>query len=491
MRSLAAVVAIAGAMLLAGPARAAPADEATRWVRGTLVNLRAAPARDAAVLARLRLNTPVQLQGPEGGEFCAVKPHRGHPAPGYMACALLAPRELSEAALAAELKPWLELYDVLLSQRSSGKGLTPPARAMLLDPREALALLEKRFYLHPSIEALAWYGGLAEDIAYLGSQPGQDGPDSPPLAPRAEWLAGARAAWRTMTGYLEQGWAADDPWPRDGRLRFEPAESAIEAGQPARAWLVPVKPSLFRDDAELYAVSGEPLTLRQLRRGGRGAGAEYVAELSNSARYEDGVAARNGAGGFRGAGPMLEFLKGQPLPPRLRFEHRGSYGINGQLGTVAAELWTPTGSPYLWAVGREGLSRATDFQLSSRDYGCGAGQGMSITLPAPRPTLPLAYLATLKPLDPARFKVTPLGQLQRPTGGNAAVDPMRLQGWRFDLDGDGQADLLVINGRGPAELPTSGVYSNGQDGDGLLSQVFANIGGAWKLVAYAAESGCT
>ena len=75
----------------------AQADENTRWVRGTQVNLRAAPERNAAVLARLRLNTPVQLQGPQSGEFCAVKPQRGHPAQGFVACALLAPRELSEA----------------------------------------------------------------------------------------------------------------------------------------------------------------------------------------------------------------------------------------------------------------------------------------------------------------------------------------------------------------------------------------------------------
>jgi len=92
-RGWAPVVALACA-LAACPARA---DENTRWVRGTQVNLRAAPERNAAVLARLRLNTPVQLQGPESGEFCAVKPQRGHPAQGFVACALLAPRELSEA----------------------------------------------------------------------------------------------------------------------------------------------------------------------------------------------------------------------------------------------------------------------------------------------------------------------------------------------------------------------------------------------------------
>jgi hypothetical protein len=482
------VVVLAGA-LAAWPAQA---DEATRWVRGTLVNLRAAPERNAAVLARLRLNTPVQLQGPETGEFCAVKPQRGHPAPGYVACALLAPRELAEAALADELKPWLEAYTVLLTQRNTEQKPTPLARRLLLDPREALALLERRFYLRPSIEALAWYGGLAEDIAYLGRQPDVDGPGSAPVAMRAEWLPGARTAWRSMISLLEQGWAADDPWPADGPYAYETADRAVRDDEPFRVWLVPVKPSLWRDDAELYALSGEPLTKRRLLRGATAPGADYVAEVSSQALPSDASATRSQAGGFRAVGPLLEFLKGQPRPPRLRFEQAGSYGIDGLLGTVAATLATPDGSVHLWALGRDGLSAASALVLTSRQVRCGAAEGVVVTLPAPRPALPLGFLATLKPLTPAQVKVTTLGRLKLAANAPGGDGAMRFDGWRFDLDGDGQSDLLVVQGRGKAELPTSGAYPSGAGGeDSLLNIIYANIGGVWKRVAYAGESGCT
>ncbi len=483
----------AAAMAALAITTSASAQDGVRYVRGTLVNLRAAADRTSAVLARLRLDTPVQLQGPDSGEFCAVTPLRGHPAPGFIACALLAPRELGAAALAAELKPWREAYEILLAQRGSTTPLPPAARRLLLDPREALALLEKQFYLRPSIETLAWYGGLAEDLAYLGGQTELDGPGSPALVSRPDWLPAARAGWRTMISLLEQGWAPDDRWPAAGPLRYMAAASTEPEDAPYRHWLVPVKPSLWREDGALYATSGEPLTRRRLLRGAAGAaGAVYAAEISAAWDMQALVQSPNQAGGFRAAGPLLEFLKGQANAPRLKFVHRASYAIDGMLGTVGAELTTPDAGVWIWALGREGLAAATQLQLSSQHQHCGPNEGIRVTLPAPRPRDPLAYLVTLRPLEPARVKVSALGSLQRAADASSGDGGMRYQGWRFDLDGDGQPDLLVLQGRGKAVLPTSGLYANSTQGDdSLLNIVWANIDGVWKRVAYAAEDGCT
>jgi hypothetical protein len=195
------------------------------------------------------------------------------------------------------------------------------------------------------------------------------------------------------------------------------------------------------------------------------------------------------AGGFRRVHAFVEFLKGQPQPPRIRFAHAGSYGIDGLLGTVGAEVGAPPAVPVA-AITRDGLVAAQVLQVRSQHVQCGAGQAVRVRFAAPLKSLPLAYLATRTPLDPAKVRVLRLGDVdhRNPDAPDAAARPYRYSGFRIDLDGDGRPDLVIVQGRGPAELSTSGVY---HPEDSLLSIVYANIAGVWKRVAVATDSGCT
>src|SRR4051812_38500431 len=60
--------------------------------------------------------------------------------------------------------------ELLVSAYQSQAPLSPAASALLADPSRLLALLEQRFQAAPSIESLAWYGSVAEDVAYVGVQ---------------------------------------------------------------------------------------------------------------------------------------------------------------------------------------------------------------------------------------------------------------------------------------------------------------------------------
>jgi hypothetical protein len=417
----------------------------------------------------------------------------------FTACLMLAGGASAQSlSTQADVARRIVAYDELLNGpgRDPAQPLSAAAQALLDNPSDLLAALERQFYELPSIETMAWFGSVAEDVAYMGVNRRTDpktGAVNPAEPGANAWIKTARGNWRKMAGFMERGWAAGAVWPRFGAYTYEstaPAEPASWNEQlevAMKKWFAPIKPSLLKQDTDAYFVSGEPMTKRQLIRG-RAGSVQYAAEISALAVFKSVDAPRSSAGGFRSAHGFVEFLKGQPNSFPMKFVHSGSYGIDGLLGTVGVEITAPSTLP-VFAVTRQGASRASSLQVTGAHQHCGPGQGVRVGFAAPLKSEPLAYLATTRGFDPARTTVRTLGMIQEETANTSTgMPPFRYAGFRVDLDGDGQPDLLIVQGRGQAELGTSGLY----DGeDSLLSAVWANIGGIWKRVAMASESGCT
>lgn len=407
---------------------------------------------------------------------------------------LLLAAAVSLAAASLQAAPAIDVYRQLAASSAAGSTdpLPPEQQKLLEDPAELLASLEKQFYDKPSIESLAWYGSVAEDLAYISVSRRATSPVS------TAWVKPARATWRKMIAHMERGWTAGSPWPRFGELHFDSVDPTASADSLAwheqalapvlKQWFPLTKPSFFRRDTDAYFVGGEPMTKRQMLRGGPAGQVFYSAELSHQAQSDEANRPASFAGGFRQAHGWLEFLKAQGESPSIKFTQVSQYGIDGLLGTVAVEVSAPPSLPVL-AITREGGAAASGLRVISKHIHCGANEGVRVKFDAPLKSLPLAYLATVKPVTPSKVSVKRAGQFDsRDPNAQPDVRPFRYTAFRVDLDGDGQTDLVIIQGQGPAELPTSSSY---HPEDSLVSMVYANIGGIWKRVAVAAEGGCT
>ncbi|RQP22959.1 hypothetical protein [Piscinibacter terrae] len=387
----------------------------------------------------------------------------------------------------------VETYKDLVSTAASGSNsvLSPEQQKLLEDPAQLLASLEKQFYDKPSIESLAWYGSVAEDLAYISMSRRATSPVS------TAWVKPARATWRKMLAHMEHGWAAGSPWPRFGELHFEsfvPTALADSLPWPDQAfasvlvqWFPRAVPSFFQRDTDAYFAGGEPLTKRQMLRGGAAGQVFYVAEISHLGMSDEASRPTSLAGGFRSAHSWLEFLKGQGDAPAIKFVNASQYGIDGLLGTIGVDVNAPPSVPVM-AITREGGVSASGMRVTSRHINCGTTEGVRVSFSAPLKSSPLAYFATLKPVTTSKVRVKRVGEFDS-RDPHAAPDsrPFHYTGYRVDLDGDGQTDLVIIQGQGPADLPTGGYHPE----DSLQSIVYANIGGVWKRVALAAEGGCT
>jgi hypothetical protein len=397
------------------------------------------------------------------------------------------------AVASAHAAPLVDTYKELVSAASNGSNAVLPAeqQKLLEDPAPLLDLLEKQFYDKPSIESLAWYGSVAEDLAYISVSRRATSPVS------TAWVKPARATWRKMIAHMERGWPAGSPWPRFGEVHFEsftPSANPEALAWPAQAlapvlvqWFPRAVPSFFKRDTDAYFVGGEPMTKRQMLRGGAAGQVFYVAEISHSGVQDEAMRPMSVAGGFRAAHSWVEFLKAQGDAPSIKFVHASQYGIDGLLGTVGVDVTAPPALAAM-AITHEGGVAASGMRVTSRHIHCGTGEGVRVSFTAPLKSQPLAYFATIKPVTPSKVSVKRLGQFDS-RDANAAPDsrPFRYTGYRVDLDGDGQADMVIIQGQGPAELPTGGYHPE----DSLQSMVYANIGGVWKTVALAYEGGCT
>ena len=487
------------------------AEPVQRFVRSAIVNVRTQPDAQATVVARLPINTPVTVSPPvqPGARFCSVRVANSPVTQGFMACDLLGSAPISAKELDAEFARAIQDYDAALARRHSPSQSSPDPKvtAFLADPSPLLAVLERRFYLTPSIESLAWYGSVAEDVAYLNTPAtSADGTRQP--WPAMPWLTSAKSTWANMVAFLEAGWPAGQPWARDGRYAYTAVQWSDDnsylsyllgdmSGGIAllKTWLPPTRTSWLKADGDALFLSGEPLTKRRLLRKSRTGGADgavYSAEASWTLKSDRSEAQqpRSTAGGFRSLGSVVEFLKSQSQPLELKFERSRQYGIDGLLGVVGARLHMPA-SVNLYAITQQGVVPGHNLTVTSDKGFCGPSEGVTLALAAPAKSLPLAYFASLAGLkEPARAVVKPLGERRLKTTSAWMGDgTARLRGWQVDLDADGATDLVVINGVFPATLGISDTYAHGDSG--IFSVVYANIGGVWKLVAHAIEAGCT
>lgn len=406
-----------------------PADQ--RWVGGSNLLLRAEPRPDAAVLARLALNTPLRQTGEDAGNgYCAVQ-LEGQA--GYTACRYL------------QRTP-VELDRLTQPQRPDGSDNPDhdPARA---------------FWIAPSWDQMAYYARrVARQRQALG--------DAAPTGPD-EQLERMKAR---LSGQL-----ATEAEPPPVRLEWEalrrspPADLAVALnlygppfegeGGPARAAalvralpaLPAAAPSWWRADADL-AGTHESMPALAARFGAR---VQWWAES-----LQPGSPRR----GHVEPGARIERL----TLPLHRISLLSSQALRDE--TVRPErvdpYWDPTNDVMCegWVGG---------FGSGDADAATYRRNGLSRT-PALGPQRLFSFWSAHPlPPGPARWTRQPFA-LDRAATGFVAGE------WRtVDLDADGTADLawLQLTGRGPGHLGDAPTHD-----DAWYRLLLTNVAGRWQLL---------
>lgn len=436
------------ALVAAAPVDALHAGSDSRYVQGSWVNLRVTASAAAAVQGQLTVNTRVSLLSRQG-EWCEVRAEQ--PAlQGFLTCRLL------------DAKP-VALFDVdgdparYDPNPEDLKRYNPP-RAFWISPSLARFVRSGQYF---------WERMLPEAQQNAERNPtwGPDGqpPVHPPLrrfpVPEFEAMKAQLAKGvRVNPAEVEQTtWMTPDEISR-----YEEAPSrdtVLDAGFTTRAmirkgWLKGVKPSLFKSGADvafdhagldrLAALSGDTVRLRVLR------GPEYY--------YDYDTQVSDGA---------------------------------WDVGEVAMDFSKP---PVFHAVGKSGLVRkgllASRRMVVNRNDSRCVIEGLHLVPTDVRP-LP----DTPKVSDPLVMFYLPDALPQNKVGvtvrqvtltGNAPLEPpvslsMKTVGYDIDLNRDQVADLAVWRSE----------YYGTINGNLPVVAIWANLGGVWRLVSFAAEPDCT
>lgn len=212
-------------LILAGAAAAE--TTATRYVAGSWINVRSAPATDAPVLTRLSTNTPVQLLA-TGSRFCEVQLKAGQR--GHIACELLSPRPLTLLDATADTLP---------------DGKPNPARSPL-----------RAFWIAPSVSRLVdagghfWHTSLkpeqkAEETKYV-NDPEASNAKAPKL------VRFAIPEFEAMKELMKTGFVAGDDNPPQWAV-WDTEAMGANAPVFSRLPLPAARPSLWRDARQLEA----------------------------------------------------------------------------------------------------------------------------------------------------------------------------------------------------------------------------------------------
>lgn len=269
-------------------------DAAQRWVSGSAVTLRTAPRADAAVTARLPLNTVVKLLREETGTgYCEVQPASGPS--GYLACRYLAPTPV-----------------VLAHIRGYRRADEPPPPDY--DP-------ERAFWLAPSWNALEEY------VAYLKER-------HPGIPPQGPWPRDE--ALERMKAHLALGLNGRKPEPyADWAELKRKAAQEMDLGGEAR-----------RLQAQGKKVT-EEASLRDWR--AQVTASELQTALGLWGPLHDAISADGGAARivrlvraleFPAVRPSLFRSEAQVAPPRTTPEE-----ASGRFGIVFRTLVTPRSVP--------------------------------------------------------------------------------------------------------------------------------------------------
>lgn len=409
-----------------------PADQ--RWVGGSQLLLRAQPRADAAVLARLPLNAPLRLSGPDAGAgYCPVQLLEGQALSGYTAC-----RYLQAAPL--------DLDGLSRPQLADG-GDNPD-----FDPARA-------FWIQPDWGLMAHY---ARRVAQQREAQGEAAPRGPD-----EQLERMKAR---LSGELLTETEAPTVWPAWDDLRQGPADGAsaalalwseafMEAGGRRVAAFVravpalpPAAPSWWRSEVELAGPAESPAALAS----------RFGAQVQ---RLHESLQPGSPHRGEVAPGTRLDRLT-RPL-------HRISLTAGEQLHDelrrpeLAADEWDPT-RDYNCPGWQPGFSHGQADAATYRRNG--------FELPATRGPATLFRFWSSRPLPagPARWT------RQTAVLDREATGFVRAELRSVDLDGDGIADLvwLQATGRGPGHLEGPPAHD-----DPWFRALLANVAGRWRLLA--------
>jgi hypothetical protein len=501
--------------LMGAGAQAADAQQA-RWVKASPLLLREAPSPQAAVRVRLQQGREVVLLGPEGGDYCNV--HVGEWLQGFVACRYLSrtevpPRRAGEGEVPVDTR-WVQVHDLVLRATPSPQGVAlgrlalntelrqlsrtghdanaycevvgvPPAGTALqgftacryladtpLDelrlslPRGASSRLnpdfdpKKAFDLRPEWDTYGRYLRFVQSLCESASSCAGLPPD------HAANLAHMR---RALHGQAVSEKAPAPEWPTwhsllapkalvQDALRIYPQGEETPAGAQQRAQVLlralvlpAVAPSWFRSAGEL-AGPGESLP-------------ELAQRFDAQQRWFVGALDQPGQ-------PALADARIERLTRRVqRIELLAD-------GTVRAALHTPQ------RVNREWLPDVDFMCQNWPGPGFAHGDTDAATrrrngwegMPAGAGPLRLFWLHSLRELPPG-----PARSERRTVELDLARTGFRNAELRsFDLDADGQPDLMTVQATGRAPGHIDGPLAHDDPWWRLL---LVNLGGQWRLLS--------
>ena len=427
--------------------------KATHHVHGSWVNLRAAPGTAAPVVRQLELNTPVQLfpDAPANG-FCRVLTAERQE--GFMQCGLLGEKPYTEADL--------------------GEPFTPDGQP---NPKYSPA---RAFWLRPSVDTL-----LAAGLHFEQTMLSKERRDSDQAALKASPLKSVVRRFKVpefeamkaklFAGVVSRSSRLDEPksWNAETIRSFtfgDPLDSLLAQGA---IQFPSVSASYFKTARDLLLAPGKGLG-RATGRGEATEGASYAFDVPYRAAMS-------------GRGPVWV--------PDGRYYDGRQFGA-WDMAEVETELLRPIHEHTLHADWRI-TSRLTTVKQANRapqdadDEYCPAGEfghgdanpslyrqywkrGGSPTDDSTRPRQQRLFsFYTAGPLPTARGRAIGTNvKLPPPPDGKGLVSTTS---WHFDVDGDGVADLMALEGvmRGEEEIwRPQGDYPD-------YRAFFANIGGQW------------
>lgn len=418
----------AGVLALALGAAHAAVGGPQRWVHGSWVNVRSAPAADAPVLTHLVVNTPVELVSGGEGRFCAIT--WGAQKQGHVACNLL-----GEAPLTLE-----QVSTPNLPQGRPNPHFSP-ARA---------------FWLAPSAARLIDMGRIFWTLSLSPEQQRQERPDE------TTWQQDARPP--RLVRFPVPEFEAMKALLRDGVVAAAERAPALQAAEEANLGglagiaLPALQPSLFRSAAQLAPPNAD---------------VEHV-----SARFGLRETARTLRGPRWGVTVAREFV------PR----YDGAWDI----GALEVRLLSPAVRHVIGRQGFIAAQRTAmkTVMEPDADSTCADTFGLAPEdgdpLPGhPRVKDPLAWFYVPQALAATRARITSHTHQVRAADEAPDAPLRRLVVHQIDIDGDRVPDLLAWERWGPSQLDPDGEPLRRETG------LLANIGGRWWLLAIDTIAECT
>ena len=448
-----------------------------RWVTGTAVNLRNAPTRDAPVVARLAVNRTVKLLKDDAGAgYCEVQPldRAGKPegSSGYTACQFLGLEPLPAAQAAGgdddpvrafrRSPGWwpLEAYaqDLVKRLPDSAKVGPWPRDAQLEEMKAHLALGLNEAAPGPLSDwatmkalAAAHDPALLEGVAREQAQSGKD---------KDLWrreIRASQAAQRIQNALGLFGPLHDTISARDGGQRVLRLMRALE--------LPTVQLSFFRSESEV-GPPGEGAAQLAGRFGG--IYRTWVSPRKPQPR-EDSPAF--------GAGLYDMFSRTVALTRPVQFVRLyrdGTLSSTPNTARVTEILWRDDDAPMCegWTPGYA----FGDENGLMRRYVDASGGGPAASIGrAAGPARLFAYHALQAPPR----AIATRSEAQTITLDRNSTGFVRFTQTGFDVDGDGQLDLVVLEGTGPGPGHIDGPT---ESDDPWYRLLMVNIAGAWKVL---------